>query len=67
MDDDTVRMIYHEVYNVWYRRWRHADLGDEKNFRAMLSQGADLIMRFDCDMARHMVHDMIDHLERRQT
>ena len=66
MDDETVRMIYHEVYNMWYRRYRDADLKDDRVFSAMLSDGADLIMRFDnCSMVKHMVHDLIDHLERR--
>lgn len=56
-----VRQIFNETYNVFYRKWTNPNT--PYNPDIMMQQAHELNQKYDCDLCRHMIADLIVCIE----
>lgn len=62
-----IRQIFHEVYNIWWRRYRNL-YGEELTEEVMdriVSEAGELIIRHQHPLCKAIVFQLLDELEQR--
>ena len=60
-DHETVKQIMNEVYNRFYLKWRKSMTED--NIDQILQEAREINQKYNCDLCRHMVVDLIECIE----
>ena len=56
-----VRQIFHETYNVFYKKWINPDIPYDPV--QMMQEAYALEHKYDCSLCRHMIADLIECIE----
>lgn len=56
-----VRQIFNEAYNVFYKKWINSNT--PFNADQMMQEARELNQKYDCDLCRHMLADLIVCIE----
>jgi hypothetical protein len=59
-----VRQIFNETYNVFYKKWINPNTPYDPGL--MLQEAHELNQKYDCELCRHMVADLIECIEDEQ-
>ena len=58
---EEVRNIFNETYNVFYKKWKNISNLDD--WKIMRQEAIELDRKYDCELCRHMVADLIECIE----
>lgn len=66
MDNEQVKEIFWQVYNVYWNKWKNVPLTRySPEWDEIVAEGAELIGKYRCDLCSHMVSDLIQILKER--
>jgi hypothetical protein len=67
MDNKTITEMFHQVHNVWLRRWRDRVLSrHDPCWAEVASEAGDLLERYGhVPLIVHLIQDLLDELEER--
>ncbi|HHV13230.1 MAG TPA: hypothetical protein GXX75_23440 [Clostridiales bacterium] len=60
-DQKQVRQIFHETYNVFYKKWTNPDTGYDTD--AMMQEVYALDRKYDCQLCRDILAGLVESID----
>lgn len=66
MNNEQVREVCWQTYNVFWNKWKNARLTPQSpEWDEIVAEGREIMEKYHCDLCNHMVSDMIQILRER--
>lgn len=66
MDNDQVKEIFWQTYNVFWNKWKKVPLTRQSSeWDEIVEEGWEIMERYHCDLCNHMVSDLIQIMKER--